>query len=277
MTRRHFGTDGVRGTVRQSPMTPDFVLRLGYAAGRFSLKKAPTRGADREGHAHLGLHGRVGARGRVFGRRRRRAYVRADADARVAYHARAAPRGRRGDQRVAQPYPDNGIKFFSADGFKLPDDTEARIEGEMERPMAATRRRSSGRLARRRRARALHRVLQVHVSLAARPERSQDRRRLRARRHVPRRAARIPRLGADVVPIGVDPGGFNINRGVGATSPDSLKKHVTTGKRISALRSTARRVLMVDASGRSYDGTSFSSPSPSTVPASKRWRAWRER
>ena len=63
-----FRTDGVRGTIGQSPMTPDFVLRLGYAAGKVLSGKqgGQPSGADRQGHAHLGLHGRVGARGRAF-------------------------------------------------------------------------------------------------------------------------------------------------------------------------------------------------------------------
>ena len=131
MARKYFGTDGVRGTVGSSPMTPDFVLRLGYAAGKVLSGKGAraSGGADRQGHAHLGLHARVGARGGLLGRRRRRAHVRPDAHARRRLpHARAAPVGRRGDQRLAQSLSDNGIKFFSGDGFKLPDDTEARIE-----------------------------------------------------------------------------------------------------------------------------------------------------
>jgi hypothetical protein len=92
------------------------------------------------------------------------------------------------------PYPDNGIKFFSGDGFKLPDTTEAAIEGgdgaaDGLQPGVEAR---QG-VARGRCARPLHRVLQVDLSVAARPQGTEDRGRLRERRRLPRGAARVPR------------------------------------------------------------------------------------
>jgi hypothetical protein len=82
MTRKYFGTDGVRGTVGSSPMTPDFVLRLGYAGGKvLSGRVQESSGADRQGHAHLGLHAGIGARGGLLRGGGRRAHVRPDSDA----------------------------------------------------------------------------------------------------------------------------------------------------------------------------------------------------
>ena len=73
--RKYFGTDGVRGTVGQAPITPEFVLRLGQATGRALLqgdqsdRRSAPHGADRKRHAHFRLHARSGAGGRSFERR----------------------------------------------------------------------------------------------------------------------------------------------------------------------------------------------------------------
>ncbi len=106
MGRKYFGTDGVRGRVGEAPITPDFVLRLGYAAGRVLARAAWPRapdGADRQGHAHFRLHARGGPRGRLLGGRRRRTAHRAASHAgRRLPDARAASVGGRRDQRLAQ-------------------------------------------------------------------------------------------------------------------------------------------------------------------------------
>ena len=104
MSRQYFGTDGIRGTVGQAPITPDFMLRLGHAVGpRAAARRRAADGADRQGHAHLGLHDRVGARGRLRVGRRRRAAQRPAADARRGLpDARAAARPGRRHQRLAQ-------------------------------------------------------------------------------------------------------------------------------------------------------------------------------
>ena len=194
--RKYFGTDGVRGTVGQSPMTPDFVLRLGYAAGKVlagqSKHPAVLIGKDTRISGYM-LESALEAG--LLRRGRRRAAVRAAADAGVAYLTRAL-RLSAGVVISAShnPYADNGIKFFSGDGFKLPDATEAAIEREMEQPMGCNESAKLGkRAARRRRRRPLHRVLQVDLPQRARPEGHAHRGRLRARRGVQHRAARVPR------------------------------------------------------------------------------------
>src|SRR5687767_712638 len=135
--RKHFGTDGVRGTVGQSPMTPEFVLRLGYAAGRILSQKA----------AHPAVL--IGKDTRISGYMVEAAleagFSAAGIDVHmcgplptpgVAYLTRAL-RLSAGVVISAShnPYPDNGIKFFSGDGFKLPDETEAEIERALESPI----------------------------------------------------------------------------------------------------------------------------------------------
>ena len=151
MARKYFGTDGVRGTVGSSPMTPDFVLRLGYAAGKVLSGKMSGSGAHPA--VLIGKDTRIS--GYMLESALEAGLSAAGVDVHmcgpiptpaVAYLTRAL-RLTAGVVISAShnPYPDNGIKFFSGDGFKLPDATEAAIEAAMEQPMAATRRRSSAR------------------------------------------------------------------------------------------------------------------------------------
>src|SRR4030095_5169913 len=134
MARRYFGTDGVRGTVGSSPMTPDFVLRLGYAGGR-GLSERTTNPA-----VLIGKDTRIS--GYMLESALEAGLSAAGVDVHmcgpiptpaVAYLTRAL-RLSAGVVISAShnPYPDNGIKFFSGDGFKLPDETEAQIEAEIE-------------------------------------------------------------------------------------------------------------------------------------------------
>jgi phosphoglucosamine mutase len=108
MTRKYFGTDGIRGLVGEAPITPDFVMRLGYAAGKVLASKRsgrPPDRPDRQGHPHLRLHAGSGAGSRLL-RRRGRDAGRPDADAGHRLpDPRAAPVGRRGDFGLAQPVP----------------------------------------------------------------------------------------------------------------------------------------------------------------------------
>ena len=104
MSRKFFGTDGIRGTVGDSPITADFMLKLGHAVGRVLKRSSPAADrADRQGHTDLGLHDRVRARGRLCVGRRRRAADRpaADAGGRVSDACAEARPGRR-HQRLAQ-------------------------------------------------------------------------------------------------------------------------------------------------------------------------------
>ena len=234
MTQQHyFGTDGVRGRVGEPPITPELVLKLGWAAGRVlaadtrARRRAPAR-ADRQGHAHLGLHARGGAGGGPVRRRRRRLALRAAADARGRLpDARAAAVRRHRDQRVAQSASTTTASSSSpAPAPSCP----TTIEQAIERGMAdAARLRALGGARQgaphRRRRRPLHRVLQGHVPVGPRPQGLAHRRRLRARRRLPRRAAGVPRARrrgrSRSAP---SPNGININDGVGATHPQTLKR-----------------------------------------------------
>src|SRR3954464_12606486 len=138
MSRKYFGTDGVRGTVGESPMTPEFVMRLGYAAGKV------LSGHSEDPAVLIGKDTRIS--GYMIESALEAGFSAAGVDVHmcgpiptpaVAYLTRAI-RVSAGVVISAShnPYEDNGIKFFSGDGFKLPDETEAAIEAEMEKPMA---------------------------------------------------------------------------------------------------------------------------------------------
>ena len=171
MTRRYFGTDGVRGRVGEPPITPELVLKLGWAAGL--VLAADTRGngvrpggADRQGHAHLRLPARSRARVGAVRRGRRRLSVRAAADAggRVP-DARAAPVGGHRDQRLAQSVRRQRHQVLLGGRRQASRQHRAR---DRRRDGAAARLRAVGAARQgapgRRRRRPLHRVLQEHVS-----------------------------------------------------------------------------------------------------------------
>ncbi|MGH6631441.1 MAG: phosphoglucosamine mutase, partial [Burkholderiales bacterium] len=137
MARKYFGTDGIRGTVGESPMTPDFVMRLGYAAGKV------LSGRDRHPAVLIGKDTRIS--GYMVEAALEAGFSAAGVDVLlcgplptpgVAYLTRAL-RLSAGVVISAShnPYPDNGIKFFSGDGFKLPDAVEAEIERMLEQPI----------------------------------------------------------------------------------------------------------------------------------------------
>jgi phosphoglucosamine mutase len=259
MTRKHFGTDGVRGTIGQSPMTPDFVLRLGYAAGKVLSQKSP--------HPAVLIGKDTRISGYMVESALEAGFSAAGIDVHmcgpmptpaVAYLTRAL--------RLAagvvisashNPYPDNGIKFFSGDGFKLPDDTEAKIEAEMEQPMGCNEAAKLGKVWR------VDDAPGRYIEFCKSTFPTQlDLKGLKivvdcahgAAYHVAPHV--FHELGADVIPIGVEPDGFNINQGFGATSPESLRRQVVSLKADLgiALDGDGDRVVMVDAAGRSYDG-----------------------
>jgi phosphoglucosamine mutase len=257
--RKYFGTDGVRGTVGSSPMTPEFVLNLGYAAGKILCLKNPhpavligkdTRisGYMIEAALEAGLSA-AGVDVHMCGPIPTPA---------VAYLTRAL-RLSAGVVISAShnPYPDNGIKFFSGDGFKLPDATEKAIEAHMEQPMGCNDASKLGRVWRVDDAGGRYiefckstfpneldlKGMKIVVDCANGAD-------YNIAPHV------FHELGADVVPIGVDPDGFNINKEVGATSPRRMIEEVLRQKADLgvALDGDGDRVLMVDAAGRSFDG-----------------------
>jgi phosphoglucosamine mutase len=259
MTRKHFGTDGVRGTVGSSPMTPEFVLRLGYAAGKiFSAKGAHPA-------VLIGKDTRIS--GYMLEAALEAGFSAAGVDVHmcgpiptpaVAYLTRAL-RLSAGIVISAShnPYADNGIKIFSGDGFKLPDETEAAIEAEMERPMGCNEAARLGKVWRVDDAGGRY----IEFCKSTFPS-DLDLKGLKIAVDCAHGAAYyvapcvFHELGADVTSIGVKPDGMNINEKTGATSPASLKEEVSVQKADLgiALDGDGDRVVIVDAEGRLYDG-----------------------
>jgi phosphoglucosamine mutase len=262
MTRKYFGTDGVRGKVGLAPITPDFVMRLGYAAGKVLATK---RSAAERPAVLIGKDTRIS--GYMLESALEAGLSAAGVDVllvgpmptpAVAYLTRAL-RLSAGIVISAShnPYEDNGIKFFAGDGTKLPDETESAIERALERPLKCM---SSARLGKVRRVDdAAGRYIEFCKSTFP--------------SHLHLRGMRLAvdcangaayhiaphvfhELGADVVPIGTDPDGFNINDLVGATAPQALQAAVKRNKTDLgvALDGDGDRLIMTDASGRLFDG-----------------------
>ena len=264
MGRRYFGTDGVRGKVGEFPITPDFVMRLGFAAGEVLTRTAKLRRGERPA-VLIGKDTRIS--GYMLEAALEAGLSAAGIDVMlsgpmptpaIAYLTRAL-RLQAGVVISAShnPYSDNGIKFFSADGNKLPDAVEAEIENAMEQPMGC---RPSAQLGKARRIDdAAGRYIEFCKSTF--PS-ALDLRGLRmvvdcangADYHIAPHV--FHELGADVISIGVSPDGLNINDAVGATSPQALQAAVKEHKTDLgiALDGDGDRLLMVDASGVPFDG-----------------------
>jgi phosphoglucosamine mutase len=259
MTRKYFGTDGVRGTVGESPMTPEFVMKLGYAAGKVLSGKSP--------HPAVLIGKDTRISGYMIESALEAGFSAAGVDVHmcgpiptpaVAYLTRAI-RVSAGVVISAShnPYEDNGIKFFSGDGFKLPDETEQAIETEMEKPMHCNASAQLGKVRRREDAGGRY----IEFCKSTFPN-ELDLKGLKIVVDCAHGAAYnvgphvFHELGAEVIPIGVKPDGFNINDKVGATHPAALQKEVTAHKADLgiALDGDADRLVMVDGAGRSYDG-----------------------
>ena len=260
MSRTYFGTDGIRGTVGTAPITPDFMLRLGHAVGQV------LKAGERRPTVLIGKDTRIS--GYMIESALEAGFASAGVDVLltgplptpgVAYLTRAL-RLSLGVVISAShnAFPDNGIKFFSARGEKLPDDWERRVEAALE---TEPRWVGSAELGKARRLddaqRPLHRVLQEHLQPRAVAQGPEDRRRRRPRRGLSRRARRVPRArrrGHRRSAAG--PTAFNINAGFGATAPAALVEAVrASGADYGiALDGDADRLQMVDASGRLYNG-----------------------
>ncbi|WP_408593441.1 phosphoglucosamine mutase [Limnohabitans sp.] len=259
MTRKYFGTDGIRGTVGQAPITPDFVLRLAHAVGRvlkqteanptvligkdtrisgYMLESALESGFNSAG-VHVVLLGPLPTPG-------------------VAYLTRAQ-RASLGVVISAShnPFADNGIKFFSAQGTKLSDDWELAVEAALEEApvwvdsasLGKTRRLddAAGRYIEFCKSTFAHELtlkgLKVVVDAAH-----------GAAYHIAPKV--FHELGAEVVAIGCSPDGLNINHEVGATHPEALVRAVKANHADFgiALDGDADRLQLVDDQGRLYNG-----------------------
>src|SRR3954467_1659254 len=259
MSRKYFGTDSVRGTVGESPMTPDFVLRLGYAAGRV------LSGQSKDPGGGSGKDTRIS--GYMIESALEAGFSAAGVDVHmcgpvptpaVAYLTRAL-RLSAGVVISAShnPYADNGIKFFSGDGFKLPDETEAAIEAEMEKPMLCNAQAQLGKVRRREDSGGRY----IEFCKSTFPN-ELDLKGMKLLVDCANGAAYnvaphvFHELGADVSTIGVKPDGYNINDQVGATHPAAIQKEVRAQKADLgiALDGDGDRLIMVDAEGNCYDG-----------------------
>jgi len=259
MSRQFFGTDGIRGRVGQSPITPDFVLRLAHAVGRV-LKAS-------EAHPVVLIGKDTRISGYMLESALESGFNSAGVDVvllgpvptpAVAYLTRAQ-RASLGVVISAShnPFEDNGIKFFSAEGTKLPDEWEMAVEAALQEPPTWVDSASLGKA--RRLDDAAGRYIEFCKSTF--PTRLS----LKGMRIVVDAAHGAAyqiapkvfhELGADVFSIGCAPDGLNINKGVGATHPQALVDAVKLHRADVgiALDGDADRLQIVDASGRLFNG-----------------------
>ena len=264
MKRRYFGTDGVRGRVGESPITPELVMKLGWAAGRTLASAEPAQRGDRPG-VLIGKDTRIS--GYLLEAALEAGLSAAGVDVflcgplptpAIAYLTRAL-RLEAGIVISAShnPFDDNGIKFFSASGTKLPDEVEAAIELGMEAPLACVKSAQLGK------ARRIDDAPGRYIEFCKGTFPSElDLRGMRivvdcangAGYHVAPPV--FHELGADVIAVGAAPDGLNINAGVGATHPQFLAEQVRANNADLgiALDGDGDRLVMVDNQGVIYDG-----------------------
>ena len=265
MTRKYFGTDGIRGRVGQHPITPDFVLKLGYAAGKV-LSRADIAPPHRSRPAVL-----IGKDTRISGYMLESALESGLSAAgvdtllvgpmptpAVAFLTRAL-RLSAGVMISAShnPFEDNGIKFFSGDGMKLPDAVEHEIEALLDAPLAV--------------------ATSAHLGKAERMHDAEGRYLEFCKGNFPKQHSLrglklvvdcahganyrvglrvFQELGAEVVAIGSSPNGVNINEHVGATAPAAMAKAVVEQKADFgiAFDGDGDRLAMADRDGTVFDG-----------------------
>lgn len=265
MSKKYFGTDGIRGRVGDAPITPDFMMRLGYAAGRVltSIESNLAKGAHPA--VLIGKDTRIS--GYMLEAALEAGLSAAGVDIlltgpmptpAVAYLTRAL-RAQAGIVISAShnPFYDNGIKFFSSLGTKLPDNIEHAIEAELEKPMQVM---ESSKLGKARRiGDAAGRYVEFCKSTFPN---NLDLRGLKivldcahgATYHVAPPV--FHELGAEVITIGNKPDGLNINEQVGSTHPEALRKAVLEHQADLgiAFDGDGDRVMMVDSNGQLLDG-----------------------
>lgn len=261
MSKKYFGTDGVRGRVGEYPITPQFVMHLGYAAGRVLASMSDN---ERTG-VLIGKDTRIS--GYMLESALEAGLIAAGIDVylagpvptpAVAYLTRAL-RLQAGIVISAShnPFEDNGIKFFSAHGTKLPDETERAIEAALDEEMKTNASDGLGK------AKRIDDAVGRYIEFCKSTFPTElDLRGLKivvdsahgAAYHIARHV--FHELGADVVAIGAQPDGRNINDGYGATSPANLQKAVIEHKADIgiALDGDGDRLAMADSAGKLYDG-----------------------
>jgi phosphoglucosamine mutase len=262
MSRKYFGTDGIRGRVGATPITPEFMLKLGWAAGRYFAKDVKPGVRPQ---VLIGKDTRIS--GYMFESALEAGLVAAGVDVKLlgpmptpaiayltrTFHAQAGIV----ISASHNAFHDNGIKFFSSEGKKLGDAAELEIERQIDLPMTTVDSSQLGKVSRI--VDAAGRYIEFCKSTV--PGRFD----LTGQKivvdcahgatyHVAPSVFR--ELGADVVAIGVDPDGLNINNGVGSTSPEKLQARVLEEKADFgvAFDGDGDRVIFVDHSGEVVDG-----------------------
>jgi phosphoglucosamine mutase len=258
--RKYFGTDGIRGRVGEGNISPDFILKLGWAAGTVLAQ-----GRDSKPLVVIGKDTRIS--GYMFESALEAGFVAAGVDVRMlgpvptpaVAHLTKSLRADAGIVISAShnPHYDNGIKFFSAEGEKISDAMELAIEAMLEQPLTVV---SSERLGK------VKRIDEAHSRYAELckntvPERF-SLRGLKIALDCAHGAtyALAPEvfseLGAEVVSIGVAPDGLNINKDVGSTHPEALQSFVKAEKADLgiAFDGDGDRVQFVDSEGKLHDG-----------------------
>lgn len=258
MSRKYFGTDGVRGLVGQYPITPDFALKLGWAAGRAMAS---------QGNASVVVGKDTRLSGYVFESALESGLSAAGVSVRLlgpiptpavahltrAFHASAGIV----ISASHNPYYDNGIKFFGADGKKLPDAVELEIESWMDREMTIDKPDQLGKVIRQEDARGRY----IEFCKAALPFSMS----LHGLKIVVDGAhgatyqvgpAVFAELGATVIKYACEPDGLNINHEVGSTHPEGLQVRVLAEKADLgiAFDGDGDRIVMVDHRGELVDG-----------------------
>ena len=263
MARKYFGTDGIRGLVGVAPITPDFVMRLGYAAGKVLAKT--TSSASGRPTVLIGKDTRIS--GYMLESALEAGFNAAGVDVllagptptpAVAYLTRAL-RLSAGVVISAShnPFHDNGIKFFSNKGTKLPDSVELEIEDMIDQPMTCVSPEKMGRAKRLQHSQGRY----IEFCKGTFPN-ELDLRGLRIVVDCANGAAYdiaphvLHELGAEVIAIGNKPDGFNINDGYGATAPKAMAAAVLEHRADLgiALDGDADRLVMCDRHGRIYNG-----------------------
>lgn len=263
MSRKYFGTDGIRGRVGDFPITPQFVMSLGYAAGRVLAKAEHTAGE--RSAVLIGKDTRIS--GYMLESALQAGLIAAGVDVylagpiptpAVAYLTRTL-RLQAGIVISAShnPFEDNGIKFFSASGSKLPDEIERAIEAGVDGEIKIE---SSDKLGK---AKRLDDAVGRYIEFCKGTFPSaMNLRGMKivvdsahgATYHIANNV--FHELGAEVISIGATPDGKNINAGFGATSPANLQKAVVENRADIgiALDGDGDRLVMVDSEGKLYDG-----------------------
>ena len=257
MSRKYFGTDGIRGRVGEGAITPEFVMRLGWAAGKVFAKRGVSRiliGKDTRISGYMfesALEAGLSAAGVDIG------LLGPIPTPGIAYLTRTF----RADAGIVisashNPYYDNGIKFFSADGTKLPDEVELEIESYLDQPIECVESDKLGKAVR------INDAAGRYIEFCKGTANSLNLRGLKLVLDCSNGAtyqiapAVFSELGASVTTIGNTPDGLNINKDCGSTSPEKLRAAVLEQKADLgiAFDGDGDRVLMVDHTGELVDG-----------------------